>query len=181
MVAVEANDRDPKITWGIVGIYRAPNEDMQLFEKLVDRTGCMGRTTKPSVIGGGLNLLYADWNDHAEKSRGTHVFLNRLVWESRYTQVVNSPTQGDAFLDVYLVRSVSAFASCSNIQGISDRCRVLFEVEWGENCREHQVERLVPANHKTNVTGLQSFLGGKFASWASKVIAWRKFGNVLRK
>ena len=29
------------------------------------------------------------------------------------------------------------------------------------------MERLVPAYHKTNVTGLQSFLRGKFASWAS--------------
>jgi len=70
-------------------------------------------------------------------------------------------------LDVYLVRPKSAFTSCSNVQGISDLCGVLLEVEWGENCREHQVERLVPVYHKTKVTGLQSFLRGKFVSWAS--------------
>ena len=70
-------------------------------------------------------------------------------------------------LDVYLVRPESAFTSCSNVQVISDHCGVLLEVEWGENCREHQVERLVPVYHKTNVTGLQSFLRGKFASGAS--------------
>jgi len=29
------------------------------------------------------------------------------------------------------------------------------------------VESLVPVYHKTNVTSLQSFLRGKFASWAS--------------
>ena len=51
-------------------------------------------------------------------------------------------------LDVYLVRPESVFTSCSNIQGISDHCRVLLEVEWGENCREHQVKRLVPEYHK---------------------------------
>jgi hypothetical protein len=36
----------------------------------------MGRTTKHSIIGGDLNLSYADWNGSAEKSRGTHIFLN---------------------------------------------------------------------------------------------------------
>jgi hypothetical protein len=28
MVAVEVKGRDPKITWEILGIYRAPNEDI---------------------------------------------------------------------------------------------------------------------------------------------------------
>jgi len=37
------------------------------------------------------------------------------------------------------------------------------EVELGENCREHQVERLVPMYHKTNVTGLP-ISSGKFAA-----------------
>ena len=31
------------------------------------------------------------------------------------------------------------------------------------------MERLVPVYHKTNVPGLQSFLRGKFAAWASYV------------
>jgi len=75
-----------KNTWEIVGIYRAPNEDMRLLEKLADQTGYMERTKKRSIIGGDINL------SHAEKSRGTQVFLNRLVWEHSYTQVVNSPT-----------------------------------------------------------------------------------------
>jgi len=167
MIAAEVKGRDPKITWDILGIYRAPNENMRLFDKLADWTRYMGRTTKHSIIGGDLNLPYANWNGHAEKPRGTQVFLNRLVWENSYTQVVNSLTQGDALLDVYLVQPKSAFTSCSNVQGISDHCRVLLEVEWGENCCEHQVERLVSVYHKTNVTGLQIFLRGKLASWAS--------------
>ena len=85
MIAVEVKGRDPKNTWEIVGIYRAPNEDMRLSEKLADRTGYRGRTMKRSIIGGDLNLPYANWNGHAEKSRGTEVFLNRLVWENGYT------------------------------------------------------------------------------------------------
>jgi len=52
----------------------------------------MGGTTKCSIIGGDLILPYADWNGHAEKSRGTQIFLNRLVWENGYTQLVNSLT-----------------------------------------------------------------------------------------
>jgi len=88
----------------------------------------VGRTTKRSIIGGDLNLPYEDWNGHAENCRGTQVFLNRLVWENGYTQVINSPTRGDALLDVYLVRPESAFTSGSNVQGIGDHCVVLLEV-----------------------------------------------------
>jgi len=43
----------------------------------------------------------------------------------------------DALLDIYLVRPKSVFTSCINVQGISDQCRLLMEVEWQENCREH--------------------------------------------
>ena len=68
MVAVEVKVSDPKITWEIAGIYRAPNEDLRALEKLADRTGYSGRTTKRSIIGGDLSLPYADWNGHAEKS-----------------------------------------------------------------------------------------------------------------
>jgi len=67
MTAVEVKSRDPKNTWKIVGIYRAPNEDMWLLEKLADQTGYMGRTMKRSIIGGDLNLPYVDWNGHAQK------------------------------------------------------------------------------------------------------------------
>jgi len=163
MIAVEVKGRDPKPTWEIVGIYRAPNEDMRSLEKLTDRTGYMGRNTNCRIIGGDLNLPYADWNGHAEKSKGTQVFLNSLVWENGYTQVVNSSSREDVLFDVYLVRPESAFISCSKVQGISDHCGVLLDVEWGKNCRKHQVERLVLVYHKTNVSGLQSFIRGKFA------------------
>ena len=101
---------------------------MQLFEKLADRTRYMGRTTKRSIIGGDLILPYADWNGHVEKYTGTQVFLNTLVWENNYTQVVNSPTGRDALLDVHLVWPKSAFTSCSNVQRIIDHCGILLEV-----------------------------------------------------
>jgi hypothetical protein len=90
----------PKIAWEIGGIYRAPNEEMPVLEKLTDRTGLMGSTTKPSIAGGDLNLPYADSNCHAEKSRETQVFFNIVVWENGYTQAVNSTARGDALLHV---------------------------------------------------------------------------------
>jgi len=86
MIAVEVKGRDPKYTWEILCIYRAPNEHMRLLEKLADWTGYMGRTMKRSIIGGDLNLPYADWKGHVEKSRGTQVFLNRLVWENGFSR-----------------------------------------------------------------------------------------------
>jgi len=70
-------------------------------------------------------------------------------------------------LDIYLFWPESAFTSCSNVRRISEHCGVLLDVEWEENCREHQMECLVPVNHKTPARGLQDFLRGKFASWAS--------------
>jgi len=116
---------------------------------------------KHSIIGGNLNLPDADWNGHIEKSRGNPVFLNRLIWENSNTQAVNSMPQGDALLDVYLVWPINTLTTCSNIQGISDQCGVLYEVEWGENCCRHQVKRLVPVYHKTNTPSLQISSGVK--------------------
>jgi hypothetical protein len=93
MIAVEVKGRYSKCTWEIVGIYRPPNEDMRVIEKLAERTGFMGNTAKRSIIGGDLNLPYADWNGHPEVSRGPQASLNTLVWESGYTQGVNGPTR----------------------------------------------------------------------------------------
>ena len=42
MVAVEVKGRYTKFTWEVIGIYRAPNEDMRDIEKLAARTGYMG-------------------------------------------------------------------------------------------------------------------------------------------
>jgi hypothetical protein len=41
MIAVEGKGRDPKFTGEIIGIY------MRAIEKLADRTGYMGNTTRP--------------------------------------------------------------------------------------------------------------------------------------
>ena len=38
MIAVEVKGMDPKYTWEIIGIYRAPNEDMLAIERLAART-----------------------------------------------------------------------------------------------------------------------------------------------
>jgi len=56
MIAIEVKSRDPKFTWEIVGIYRAPNDDMRVMERLAARTGYTGNSTKRSIIGGDLNL-----------------------------------------------------------------------------------------------------------------------------
>ena len=69
------------------------------------------------------------------------------------------------------------------MQGISEHYGVLLEVEWGENCRERQMENLVHLYHKTNVRGLQIFLRGEFASWASNGSCveeiWKSFKGIV--
>jgi hypothetical protein len=61
MLAVEVKRRNQKFTWEILGMYRAPNEDMRVLERLVARTGGTSNTAKRSIIGGDLNLSQVDW------------------------------------------------------------------------------------------------------------------------
>ena len=52
MIAVEIKGRNPKSTWEVVGIYRSPNEDKRVLDRLAARTGSTGKCTKRSIIGG---------------------------------------------------------------------------------------------------------------------------------
>jgi hypothetical protein len=56
MIAVEVKGTDPKYSWEIIGIYRAPNEDMLTIERLVARTQLTRDARRRSIIGGDLNL-----------------------------------------------------------------------------------------------------------------------------
>jgi hypothetical protein len=66
MIAVDVKGRNPKFTWEIEGIYRAPNQDMRVVERLVDRTDYLGNSTKCSIIGEDLNLPSANLNGNME-------------------------------------------------------------------------------------------------------------------
>ena len=133
MVAVEVKGRNPKFTWEVVGIYRAPNEDTRVIERLAARTGYTGNSTKRSIIGGDLNLPYADWNGNTGGNSRTQALINSLVWENSYSQVIDGPTRGDALLNVYLVQPESSVTSSSIVQGISDQYGLILEVEWEDN------------------------------------------------
>jgi len=84
-----------------------------------------------------------------------------------YSQIIDSPTRGDALLDVYLVRSKSSVTSTNIVQGINDHCGILIEVEWVGDCYKPEVEMIVPMYNKTDVFGLQIFLRDKLPVWAS--------------
>ena len=98
---------------------------------------------------------------------GAQASINSLVWENGFTQVVDGTTRGDALLDVYLVRPESSFNSSSVVQGISDHYGVILEVEWEGNYCVPQVGRLLPVYHKTDMSGLQTFLRENFGTWTS--------------
>jgi hypothetical protein len=87
MIAVEVKGMDPKYSWKIIGIYRAPNEDILAIERLAARTLLTRNSTKRSIIGGDLNLSQTNWNGDAWKTSGFQAFVNKLVWENGYTQV----------------------------------------------------------------------------------------------
>jgi hypothetical protein len=82
IIAVEVKGSDFKDTWEIVGIYRAPNEDVRVIERLADRTGFLTNSMKQSIIGGDLNLHQVDWKGVAEGNSVTQTFINRLVWDN---------------------------------------------------------------------------------------------------
>jgi hypothetical protein len=109
-----------------------------------------------------LNLPQAIWNGDAEKASGLEAFVNNLVWENGYTQVVSCPTRGHAMLDNYVLRPESSLIACNIFTGISDHSGVLLEVEWDENRRAPKAERIVPVYYKTDAIGLQTFLREKF-------------------
>jgi len=96
MIAVEVKVGNPKFAWEFVGVYRAPNEDMRVIEMLTARTGFPLNSTKPSIIGGDLNLPYADWIRNAVGNSGSQALMNNLVWENGYSQAIDSRTRGDA-------------------------------------------------------------------------------------
>ncbi|PNF22858.1 hypothetical protein B7P43_G16578, partial [Cryptotermes secundus] len=144
MIAVEVKGRDPKCTWEIEGIYRAPNEDMRVIERLAARADTLGNFTKSSIIVGDLNFP-------------TPIGMITC----------NSLVEVSTLLDVYLVRLENLFTPCSVIQGINDHCGELLEVEWEDIYCRKEVERLVPVYDKANTIGLHTFLQDKFAIWAS--------------
>ena len=54
IIPIEIKGLNRNSTWEIVGIYRAPNEDLRAVERLAARTGYTGNCTKRSIIGGDL-------------------------------------------------------------------------------------------------------------------------------
>jgi len=52
MIAFEVKViKKPKISWRMLGVYRAPNVYMRILEGLAARTGFTGNSTKRSIIG----------------------------------------------------------------------------------------------------------------------------------
>ena len=108
-----------------------------------------------------------------------------MVWDNGYSQEVDSPTRGDAILDMYLVRPEISFTSNSIVQGINDHHRVLLEEDWEENSIEQQSERLIPVYYKTDVVGLQTFLRDRLSVWASNGSSfeqiWNNFKSIIHE
>jgi hypothetical protein len=183
MIAVEVKGRDPRHKWEIIGVYRAPNQGMEVIKKLTDRTLPSKNITKSCIIGGDLNLPQAVWIGDAENMSGAQALVNTLVWDNGYTQVVGGPTRGDTVLDIYLLRPESSFISWGVVPGISDHKGVLLEVEWEENRQGPQVGRIVPQYHKTDVLGLQDFLREKFKLWGGSGSCveeiWNSFKDII--
>ena len=114
---------------GSVRVLQSSKKDMRVIERLADRIGFTGNSTKRNIIEGDLNLHYADWNGNAGGNSGTQALINSWVWENGYRQVIDDPTRGDALPDVCLVRPDSSVTSSGIVQEVSDHLAVILEVE----------------------------------------------------
>jgi hypothetical protein len=130
-----------------------------------------------------LNLPQLDWKGKPEGTRVTQAFINRLVRDNGYTQLVGKPTRGDSLEHGYIIGTEIALIPFGTVHGIGYHCGVLLEVGWigiGDVTHEN---RLVPAYHKTNFIGLQNFFWDKLPTWANNGICvediWNNFKNIV--
>ena len=103
----------------------------------------------------------------------------QLFWDNGYTQLVSSPTIGDALLDICPLRLECSLISCNIFPGISSNNGVLLEVERDEICQEASAERQVPMYHKTDVLALQAFLRENFTCGLEMEAAWGTYRKVI--
>ena len=82
IIVVEINSRNHKINWEITGVFRAPNDDTQVLERLIYRTGNTRNPDRHSITVGDLNLPCVDWNGKTEDNNLTQTLVNRLVWDN---------------------------------------------------------------------------------------------------
>jgi hypothetical protein len=73
MIAVEVKGKDPRCAWEIVGICRAPNEDMRVLERLATQADNIGHFTNRSIIAGDINMPNADWNGNEKYTTGAGI------------------------------------------------------------------------------------------------------------
>ena len=130
-----------------------------------------------------LNLPQADLKGDAEKASRFQAFVNNLFCDNGYNQALSGPTRGEALLDIYPLKPEISLISCNILTGISDHDGVLLKVERDDNCREPEVERIVPVYQKTDVLGLQAFLRGKFNLWAGNGSCveeiWKSYKDII--
>lgn len=79
ILAIEVKSSDPTFAWEIIGTYRAPNENLQIIERIAAKTGFLGNSIKRFIIGGDLNLPQANWKGIADSFSAAQTLINRLV------------------------------------------------------------------------------------------------------
>jgi hypothetical protein len=139
---------------------------MSAVERLVVRTQLTRDAAKRSIRSEDLNLTSGGLEWRCGKISGFQAFVNKVVWDNGYTQVVRGLRRGNALLGIYILRPDNSLSSCNIVSGTSDHSSVLLEVEWDEIFRQPKMKRIVPLYHKTDVLGLQTFFRELFILWA---------------
>ena len=80
MIAVKVKEIDPKYTWAIIGIHRAPHWAMLAIERVAARNLTTRNLTKQNIIDCGLNLSKADERGDEENASELQTLVNSLFW-----------------------------------------------------------------------------------------------------
>jgi hypothetical protein len=178
ILAFEVKGSDPKYAWEIAGIYRAPNEDTGY-----QRTGCPNRIFgvyhETEHYKRRFKFTSVDWKGVEEGISVTQDYINRFVWDSGYTKVVENSTRGGSLLGVYLVRPESELISCDIVQGVSDHCGVCIEMKWRKMVLG--LTRKISTSVPQNKVGLQNFLGINYQYGRIMVATLKIYGIISRQ
>jgi hypothetical protein len=169
------------------GGYRAPDEGLEILEKLERFCGQSGNINSAIVIGGDFNLPSIDWERNELIDRPQYgLTINQKMLDIAndfgLTQVVQEPTRDSNILDIFLIRPIDIWYDTGVVPGISDHGAVIFDMAC-QMAPPDETREIVLYNKADTLT-IRTALQNEFASFRVENIGkdvetmWDSFKNL---
>jgi Reverse transcriptase (RNA-dependent DNA polymerase)/Endonuclease-reverse transcriptase len=152
----------------IFGVYRPPNNDYEIINKLQELLRRRNEKEEIIVRGGDLNLPKISWEEGNSISRKSQELITRLIMEEGLEQQVKDNTREGNILDVFLVRPSDIVHSVTIENGISDHKIVIMELKLERIKKKCGQRKLIWYYNKTDKMKFENFLAEKFNIWENK-------------